>query len=147
MAYEDGFKSIGSIMISGPNAREKAEAFSNIFWKRVDGDIEEKATEYVGFNSCHRSLVGKEDGNEILLRLGARSQSKAVLQSFGKIIPALILSGPPGVAVIGGVPRATIVMSYWPALMPKEAIKPKIALLEGDNFTNETIIENCPTGN
>ena len=49
MAYEDGYKSVGSIMISGPNARVKAEAFANIFWKRIEGDIEEKATEYVGF--------------------------------------------------------------------------------------------------
>ena len=147
MAYEDGFKSIGSIMISGPNAREKAESFSRIFWKRIEGNIEEKATEYVGFNSCHRSLVGKDDGNEILLRLGARSQEKSVLQSFGKIIPALILSGPPGVAVIGGVPRPAVVMSYWPALMPKEAIKPKIARLENGKFVDERVIENCPTGN
>ena len=147
MAYEDGYKSVGSIMISGPNARVKAEAFANIFWKRIEGDIEEKATEYVGFNSCHRSLVGKDDGNEILLRLGARSKDKSVLKSFGKIIPALILSGPPGVAVIGGVPRPAVVMSYWPALMPKEAIKPRIARLADGKYVDEKIIENCPNGN
>ena len=91
MAYEDGYKSVGSIMISGPIARVKAEAFMNIFWKRIEGDIEEKATEYVGFNSCHRSLVGKDDGNEILLRLGARAKINQPSKASGKIIPALIL--------------------------------------------------------
>ncbi len=147
MAYEDGFKSTGSIMISGPNARKKAEAFSRIFWKRLQGPYLETLTEYVGFNSCHRSLVHKEDGNEILLRLGARAKEEKDLRLFGKMIPSLILSGPPGVAVIGGVPKAQKVMSYWPALMPKSAVAPRIALFENGERVAEKQVNDTPVGN
>lgn len=146
MAYDDGFKSIGSIMISGPHARKKAEAFANIFWKRCPGPFLETLTEYVGFNSCHRSLVGREDGNEILLRLGARAAEERELKLFGKMIPSLILSGPPGVAVIGGVPKAQKVMSYWPALIPKDAVHPRIALYENGELVEEKQVNETPVG-
>lgn len=147
MAYEDGYKATGSIMISGPNARKKSEAFSRIFWNRLSGPFEETLTEYVGYDSCHRSLVHKEDGNEILLRLGARAKEEKDLRAFGKTIPALILSGPPGVAVIGGVPKPTKVMSYWPALMPKTAVEPKIALYENGAIVAEKNVGTTPVGN
>ncbi len=146
MAYEEGYKSTGSIMISGPSARKKAEAFARIFWKRCAGPFEETLTEYVGFNACHRSLVHQEDGNEILLRLGARAAEEKDLRPFGKMIPSLILSGPPGVAVIGGVPKPQKVMSYWPALMPKEAIIPRIALYEQGQLIEEKSVNDTPTG-
>jgi hypothetical protein len=147
MAYEDGYKATGSIMISGPNARKKAEAFSRIFWNRANGPFEETLTEYVGYDACHRSLVHKDDGNEILLRLGARAKEEKDLKLFGKMIPSLILSGPPGVAVIGGVPKATKVMSYWPALMPKTAVNPRIALFEKGELTAQTEVTSTPIGN
>ncbi len=146
MAYEDGYKSVGSIMISGPDARRKAEAFSKIFWNRCTGPFEETLTEYVGFNACHRSLVHAQDGNEILLRLGARAKEEKELKLFGKMIPSLILSGPPGVAVIGGVPKAQKVMSYWPALMPKSAVHPTIALFEKGELTATELVKDTPTG-
>jgi hypothetical protein len=146
MAYEDGYKSIGSIMISGPNARRKAEAFSEIFWKRCPGPFIETLTEYVGFNACHRSLIHREEGNEILLRLGARAKDEKELRLFGKMIPSLILSGPPGVAVIGGVPKAQKVMSYWPALMPKDVVHPRIALYEKGEISGEKVVTSTPVG-
>ncbi|MBC7661006.1 MAG: DUF1446 domain-containing protein [Chitinophagaceae bacterium] len=147
MAYEDGYKSTGSIMISGPNAAKKAEAYARIFWNRCTGPYEETLTEYVGYNACHRSLVHQTDGNEILLRLGARAKDEKDLRLFGKMIPSLILSGPPGVAVIGGVPKAQKVMSYWPALMPKSAVHPKIALYEKGELVAEKQVTDTPIGN
>lgn len=154
MAYNDGFKALGAIAISGPEARAKAEKFASIFWNRVapeqtsaghssgePGELTETSTEYFGWNACHRSLGGKDDGNEILLRLGARSATEKPLRRFGKMIPSLILSGPPGVCVIGGVPKAQEIVSYWPALMPKSVVRPKIALCEIDRgIHSETIV-------
>lgn len=146
MAYQDGYKAIGSIIISGPRARNKAETFSKIFWARLGDDFEETSTEYVGWNSCHRSLVGKEDGNEILLRLGARAKTEESIRTFGKLVPSLILSGPPGVAVLGGVPKAQNVVSYWPALMPKSVCQPQIALLEGLQIVEEREVNSTQLG-
>ncbi|SME97248.1 acyclic terpene utilization AtuA family protein [Pseudobacteriovorax antillogorgiicola] len=146
MAYEDGFKAIGSIIISGPNARAKAETFAKILWDRLEGDFEERSTEYVGWNACHRSLVQQEDGNEILLRLGVRAKDEKTIRIFGKLVPSLILSGPPGVAVLGGVPRAQKVVSYWPALMPKDIVHPNIALLKDGQICEEKQVTNTATG-
>lgn len=148
MAYQDGFKAQGSIIISGPQARKKAEKFADIFWQRCGEWFapHDRETEYFGFNACHRSLVGRDDGNEILLRLGVRSDSKEKLAAFGKLVPSLILSGPPGVAVTGGVPKAQEVVSYWPALMPKTMVFPKIALLKQGTLTEERVVKNTQTG-
>ncbi|MEY4630373.1 MAG: hypothetical protein RIQ81_493 [Pseudomonadota bacterium] len=142
MAYADGFKSLGAIAISGPDARAKAEAFARIFWEKCGKDgLSETSTEYFGWNACHRSLGGMDDGNEILLRLGARSADEKKLRRFGKLIPSLILSGPPGVCVLGGVPKAQEIVSYWPALMPKSAVRPKIAMCEeGRGIHSETVV-------
>ena len=142
MAYADGFKSIGAIAMSGPNARAKAEVFAKNFWNRFEtAEFTETSTEYFGWNACHGSLGGKDDGNEILLRVGARSSDEKKLRRFGKLIPSLILSGPPGVCVIGGVPKAQDIVSYWPALMPKSVVRPKIALCEIDKgIHSETVV-------
>jgi hypothetical protein len=145
MAFRYGFKAVGSIAICGPNARKKAEAFARIFWDRVGTDFDETSTEYYGWNACHQSLGHADDGNEILLKLGARSSDEGKLRDFGKMIPSLILSGPPGVAVIGGVPKSQEVVSYWPALMEKTLIEPKVALF--DNGLKEIrTVTSCATG-
>lgn len=149
MAYLDGFKAQGSIIISGPNARAKAEKFASIFWKRCGHlfDDKDRETEYFGWNACHRSLIQSDEGNEILLRLGVRSHDKDKLQLFGKLVPSLILAGPPGVAVTGGVPKAQEVVSYWPALMPKEKVYPRIALLsDAGTLTEEKEVKSTPSG-
>jgi len=146
MAYSDGFKAVGSILICGPHARKKAEAFSGIFWKRIPkSNFLATETEYFGWDACQKSLGHHSDGNEILLRLGARSNDQQKLREFSKLIPSLILSGPPGVAVTGGVPRIQEVVSYWPALMDKTAVTPKIALYDS-GLTGEKMIHDTPTG-
>ncbi len=139
MAYQDGYKVLGNICISGPNARKKAEAFSKIFWEKAGTDFVATETEFFGWNACHRSLGHSEDGNEIILRVGARDYDQAKLRKFSKLVPALILSGPPGVCVLGGAPKPAEVVSYWPALMPKSAVKPKIALYDGGVKEEKTV--------
>jgi hypothetical protein len=145
MAYTDGGKAVGEIAISGPHARAKAEAFAKIFWTRCGRDFVETATEYFGWNACHRTLTGQAEGNEIILRLGVRDQDKNKLKAFGKLIPSLILGGPPGVCVLGGVPKIQDVVSYWPALMPKTAVTPRIALFR-DGFTEVREVDNTQVG-
>jgi hypothetical protein len=130
MAFADGAKCQGEVAICGPEARAKAECFANIFWEKVGKDFAATQTEYFGWNSLHRSLGHQEDGNEILLRLGARHADQGPLKRFSKTIPALILSGPPGVCVVGGAPKVQEVVSYWPALIDKQLVKTKVALCD-----------------
>ena len=149
MAYQDGFKVLGTICICGPNARKKAETFGNIFWAKVGKNFAATETEYFGWNACHRSLGHQDDGNEIILRVSARDQDQAKLRKFSKMVPALILSGPPGVCVLGGAPKPAEVVTYWPALMPKSAVRPHIALFDQENnrIIDQKIVDADVIGN
>ncbi len=127
MAYSDGFKCVGEVAISGPNARRKAEAFAEVFWSRAGKNFIETETEFFGLNAFHRSMGHAEEANEIIMRVGARDYDQKKLKKFAKVVPSIILGGPPGVTILGGVPKIQDIVSYWPALMPKTAIHPMIA--------------------
>ena len=129
MAYEDGFKASGTIIISGPNAIEKAKKFAEIFWNRLNIDFTKKNHELVGFNACHKNLVENKTANEVLLKLDVYDFERVKIEEFSKSIAPLILSGPPGVAVTGGRPRIQSVMTYWPALLDKTLVQSKVSLL------------------
>jgi hypothetical protein len=128
MALEEGFKSSGTLIVSGPDARAKSELFASIFWTRFGAElerdgllpVEESHTEYVGDDATHRGLTPERDPTEILLRLGARDPDRRKLEVFRKLLPSLILSGPAGVAVTGGAPSVSEVVRYWPSLIPSE---------------------------
>jgi len=132
IAYEDGFKSTGSIIISAPNAYKKAQKFAEIFWKRVGIEYEDKLTEFIGLNACHRHLAKYNDTNEVLLRFSVRDHDKSKFEKFKRKLPALILSGPSGVAVTGGAPALQNVVSYWPALVPQDISSWKVEVFEKD---------------
>jgi hypothetical protein len=129
VAVEDGFKSSGTLIISGPDAREKAEVFADVLWKRLSSELEREGlaeieashTEYIGDDATHRGLTPDGTRTEILLRLAARDHDRGKLEIFRKLLPGLILSGPAGVAVTGGAPAISEVVRYWPSLIPQEA--------------------------
>lgn len=131
MAYSDGYKSYGTILVSGPDARRKAEKFSEIFWSRVDTVYEDQLTEYVGANACHRHLAPAQEPGEILLRFAVRDHDREKLTPFRRNLAALILSGPPSVAVTGGTPPVRDVVSYWPALVPQSIADWRMRLYQG----------------
>ena len=131
-AYADGWKANGALIISGPEAIAKAEAFAQLFWERVGGTFEATLTEFVGASSCWGPLAPRVEAPEVLLRLGVRDHDKARIESFSKMVPAVILSGPPGVAVTGGRPQAQEVVAYWPALVPRDLVRPTLVTAAGE---------------
>ncbi len=131
-AHTDGFKASGTLILSGPAAAEKARAFAQLFWKRLGLSFEATHTELIGHSACWGPLAGDVDVPEVLLRLSVRDHDRAKLEAFSKMVPAVILSGPPGVAVTGGRPQAQEVMAYWPALVPRDLVKPRLITREGE---------------
>lgn len=130
IAYNDGYKSSGSIIVSAPNAFEKAKIFKDIFWKRVGLNYEKTNTEFVGYNASHKFLSKENTPNEILVKFDVYDFNRDKIAIFAQNIAPLILSGPPGVAVTGGRPRIQSVMTYWPALLPKKLITPSVLLFD-----------------
>lgn len=147
MAYDNGYKAVGSIIVSGPDAKAKADRFAEILWHRSQDTFDKKETEYIGWNACHRSLGLQEDCSEILLRLGVRSQDENKVKRFSRLVSSLILSGPPGVSVLGGVPRVQKIVNYWPALMAKDLIKPKTLFFQNSQVVDENECSATVIGN
>jgi Acyclic terpene utilisation family protein AtuA len=146
MAYKDGFWANGSIIISGPNAKEKAEIFKEMFWKRLDIKFEKQNTEYVGYNATHLGLSKEIIPNEILLRFGVYDNDSSKIDDFGKELAPLILSGPSGVAVTGGRPRPRSVMSYWPALIPKHFLSSIVSSFNAEGNIEQEVSIDSITG-
>lgn len=141
MAYMDGYKAKGSLIISGGKALEKARMFEQIFWKRLKEDYEKKNTEYIGYNATHLDLAASNEPNEILLRFTVYDYDKEKISRFGEHIAPIILSGPPGVAVTGGRPRPQSVMTYWPTLVSKKLVEANVTILDlNGNIGNKWVV-------
>jgi len=138
IAYADGFKATGALIVSGPDARAKADCLAQVFWRRLDSELalaglpalDRTCTEFVGDDATHRGLTPAHRPSEILLRLSARCAHRESLETYRKLLPSMILSGPPGVAVTGGAPAISEVVSYWPALLPRAMAEATVRVLE-----------------
>ena len=63
--------------------------------------------------------------------MGARSDDKQKLNRLGMEIVPLVTSGPPGVTgFAGGRPKATEIISYWPALISKDKVTTRVSVEE-----------------
>lgn len=136
IAYSAGWKSVGTLVYSYPDAYEKAKAADLILRSRLDKlglQFDTVLTEFVGWSATHGHLAGEppKDIPEIQLRIGVRGQSKEDVERFTKEIAPLILTGPPGVTgFAGGRPKVEEIMAYFPALIPKDLIETKVEIIE-----------------
>lgn len=136
ISYSAGYKAVGTLVYSWPDAYDKAQAADRILRGRLDRlglKFDEILTEFVGANATHGPLAGKPspDLPEVQLRVGVRSENRADVERFTKEIAPLVLTGPPGVTgFAGGRPKVEEIVAYWPALIPKKEIEPKVELIE-----------------
>jgi hypothetical protein len=136
IAYSAGWKSVGTLVYSWPDAYEKAKAADQILRSRIERlglKFDTILTEFVGVNATHGKLAGEPSSDipEVQLRVGVRGQSKADVERFTKEIAPLILTGPPAVTgFAGGRPKVEEIMAYFPALIPKSLIETKVEIVE-----------------
>jgi len=136
VAYAAGWKAVGTLVYSYPDAFEKAKAADKILRARLERlglKFDVVLTEFVGVNATHGHLAGEpaKDIPEVQLRFGVRGQSKEAVERFTKELAPLILTGPPSVTgFAGGRPKVEEIMAYFPALIPKNLIETKVEILE-----------------
>jgi hypothetical protein len=135
MSYLDGYTAFGTLTYSWPDALDKARKADEILRTRVNDlglRFDEIRTEYLGYNSSHGAIADSaKEVNEVVLRIGVRGNDRESVERFGKEIAPLILTGPPSVTgFAGGRPKPSEVISYWPALIPKSAMKPETLIVE-----------------
>lgn len=132
ISYSAGYKAVGMLIYSWPDAVAKAKAADEILRRRLDAiglKFDEILTQFVGVNSLHEALAGEPplDLAECVMRVGVRGPDKAAIERFTKELAPLVLNGPPTVSGLGsGRPKVEEVVAYWPALLPKSTVSPKI---------------------
>ncbi len=136
LSYFYGYKAIGTLVYSWPDAVRKANAADRILRARLADlglKFEEILTELVGVNATHGRLSGKPDPDiaEVQLRMGVRARKREPVERFSREIAPLILNGPPSVTgFAGGRPKVEEIVAYWPALIAREVIQPKVEIIE-----------------
>lgn len=136
IAYSSGWKAVGTLVYAYPDAYVKAKAADQILRARLERlglKFDVILTEFVGVNATHGHLSGDPPADipEVQLRFGVRGESKADVERFTKELAPLILTGPPAVTgFAGGRPKVEEIMAYFPALIPKHLIEPKVVIIE-----------------
>lgn len=136
ISYSAGYKAVGTLVYSWPDAYDKAQAADKILRARLDRlglKFDQILTEFVGANATHGPLAGtpSPDVPEVQLRVGVRGEDRSAIERFTKEIAPLVLTGPPGVTgFAGGRPKVEEIVAYWPALIPNEEIVPRVEVIE-----------------
>lgn len=135
-SYNDGYKLSSTLVYSWPEALKKAQKAGEILQDRADAlglDYDDFRVEYIGVNGCSEQPITEElleaEHEEIQMRVALSGKSKEDLNRFGKEVAPLILTGPSGVTgFAGGRPKASEIVAYWPALLDKDAVTPRIRI-------------------
>ena len=134
VAYRAGFKAVGTLVYAWPEALDKAQLADRILRERLDRlglRFDRVLTEFVGANATHGPLAGeRRDAPEVQLRVGVRGTDRAAVERFTREIAPLVLNGPPSVTgFAGGRPKVEEIVAYWPALIDKSVVKPKVEII------------------
>ncbi|MBM3726812.1 MAG: DUF1446 domain-containing protein [Acidobacteria bacterium] len=134
-SYTDGWKAIGTLVYSWPDAVAKAQAADRIVrerLRRLGLAFDALHTEFLGAGACHGpAAVPAADPPEVQLRIGVRGQDRKAVERFTRELIPLVLNGPPTATGFGdGKPPVREIVAYWPALVPREEIVTRVEVVE-----------------
>ena len=134
IAYRDGYMAAGTLLIAGPNAESKARRSGAIILEKLRQAgvwFAETNIEALGAGDCVPGVV-KSTGEpaEVVLRVAVRDANRSHVERFTKEFSPLVTSGYPGTTgYTTGRPPVREVFAYWPALIAKSAITPKVEII------------------
>jgi hypothetical protein len=136
ISYGAGWKAIGTLVYSWPQALEKARAADRIVRERLHEiglTFEEIYTEFFGVNAClGPAAPPNPDPPESQLRIGVRGPDRKAVDRFTRELVPLVLNGPPGATGYGeGRPAVREIVAYWSALIPREEIATRVEVVAG----------------
>lgn len=134
ISYAAGWKAVGTLVYSWPEAVEKARAADRIVRERLARlglRFEEVCTEILGAGACHGPAAAPApEPPEVQLRIGVRGQDRSAVERFTREMIPLVLSGPPTATGYGeGRPAVHEVVAFWPALIPRHEIEPRLEVV------------------
>jgi hypothetical protein len=134
ISYAAGWKAIGTLVYSWPEALRKAQAADRIVrerLRRIGLLFDEIYTEYFGVNAClGPAAPPNPDPPEVQVRIGVRGPDRKAVDRFTRELVPLVLNGPPGATGYGeGRPAVREIVAYWSALLPREEIETQVQLV------------------
>ena len=134
IAYRAGFKAVGTLVYSWPDALEKAQLADRVLRERLDRlglRFDKVLTEFVGATATHGRLAHPPaDLPEVQFRIGVRGDERASIERFTREIAPLVLNGPPSVTgFAGGRPKVEEIVAYWPALVDKRVVTTAVEIV------------------
>ncbi len=133
VVYRDGWRAVGLALISGPDVRAKAERLAEMLWHRVGSEFADRRADLVGYRSCWGAAAPEIEPNEGVFRAAVRDPERSKVERFAHTMLGLALQAPPGLGVFGGRPEVQEAYAYWPALVPRELVVPRIEVVRGES--------------
>jgi len=133
VVYRDGWRAVGLALISGPDVRAKAERLAEMLWHRVGSEFADRRADLVGYRSCWGAAAPEIEPNEGVFRAAVRDPERSKVERFAHTMLGLALQAPPGLGVFGGRPEVQEAYAYWPALVPRELVAPRIEVVRGES--------------
>jgi hypothetical protein len=118
------------LLICGREAPAKARACAQMIFDRLRTagyEFEESLVECLGTGQGAPGFAPQGQVREVVLRVSVRDGRREAVERFTKEFAPLITSGPPGLAgYAAGRSAVRPVFAYWPALVPKELVVPRV---------------------
>ncbi|MHB8617960.1 MAG: acyclic terpene utilization AtuA family protein [Chloroflexota bacterium] len=134
IGYEDGWIGEGIAMFAWPEALKKARRAEELVRRRLEMlevPVEELLFEYGGYNALHLDVAPAPppDINEIVLRVAGRTRTREAADVLRREVTHLWTLGGVGSAV-SAPSRPRPVVSLWPTLFPREAVRQHVEMIE-----------------
>jgi hypothetical protein len=141
LAYRDGWLASGTLLVYGPDCREKAEACGRIILERcrlAGFELARTNVELLGMGAgvpgafFHRKY---QPPGELVLRVTAHDPRREAIDCFARQFAPLITSGPAGLAgYAAGRPPVRPVFAYWPTLVEKSLVTPTVEVCSAEEW-------------
>jgi hypothetical protein len=132
VVYADGFKAVGTALLSGPHVVAKAKRMTEMIFHRLGTDFAEYRVDFVGYRGCWGAAAPEVEPNEVVLRVGVRDPDAAKLKRFATSFLGFGLQAPSGFGIFGGRPDVQEALGFWPALVPRNLVSARVDILDGE---------------
>lgn len=132
VVHRAGWRAVGTALLCGPDIRQKAERLAGMILDRVGRDLVEIRVDVVGDRSCWGESGPDREPNEGVLRVAVRDHDRSRVERFAQAMMGFALQGPPGIGIFGGRPDVQPAYGYWPTLVPREVVAPRIEVRDAD---------------
>ena len=139
LAYHAGYMADGQLLVYGRDCVSKAKAAAQIVFERVRRagfELDRSNVELLGTGEgVPGGKAATGDAHEVVLRMGACDRRREAVERFTREVAPLITSGPAGLAgYASGRSRVRPMFAYWPTLLPKQWIEPRVDVCTADEW-------------